>query len=72
MKSLYWRTNACQPDSFFFAASSLGPYFAARSCTSVEVNPAAGSTPSRRATSSTVAACHSISLCDGSANDAVI
>ena len=28
MKSLYWRTNACQPDSFFFAASSLGPYFA--------------------------------------------
>ena len=26
MKSRYWRRNACQPDSFFFAASSFAPY----------------------------------------------
>ena len=57
MKSLYWRRNACKPDSFFLAASSLGPYFASRCFASAALKPFAGSTSSARATSSGDWAC---------------
>jgi len=51
MKSRYWRRNACHPDSFFFPASWLGPYFCRRACASAALRPLAGSTSRRRATS---------------------
>ena len=39
MKSWYWRRKACQPDSFFLAASSLGPYCCRRCCASACAQP---------------------------------
>ena len=62
MTSRYWRRNACQPDSFFFAASTFAPYRAAASCDlGGGQTPWPGRPPARRATSSTETACHGVS-----------
>ena len=58
MKSRYWRRNACQPDSFFLAARTLGPYCCRRCCASVALSPFAGSTFSCCATASGVIEYH--------------
>ena len=52
MRSRYWRRNACQPGSLASSASLFGPYRCRRSTTSAALRPAAGSTSSRRQTSS--------------------
>ena len=65
MKSLYWRRKACQPDSFFLAASSLGPYCCKRCCASAALKPFAGSTFSCSATASGVIAYHFGCSCGG-------
>ena len=58
IRSLYWRRKAWRPDSFFPAASSLGPYCVRRCCASAVLRPFAGSTFSCAATSSGVIAYH--------------
>ena len=52
MKSWYWRTKACSPDSAFLAASTLEPCSCRRRSTSAADSPRAGSTSRRVATSS--------------------
>ena len=54
MRSLYWRTKACQRGSLGGSASLLAPYFFRRSTTSVVVRPTSGLTSSSRQTSSAV------------------